>query len=518
MIPFLICAVDPVNKGKDDQTGAFRILRGTMSYCLSLFYRFSVIWLFGIFVVQSSCAVPDRRSTFPEIPPFGLIPESPALKQGIATTEVTDQSALVWVQAEDMAAVEIHLFEGAPEEPIRLHGVHRLEISPERDRTGVMPFVGLTPDRAYHYRVFAQKGKGSVSKVPDHPEAVGRFVTPPLSSASRPVRFVWGGDLGGQSRCRTPGEGYEIFTPMLKAKPDFALLLGDLIYGDDPCLSPPNLSGSDFVSTTVDQFRAKHRYQREDPALQRFLAAVPVYAMWDDHEVWNDFSGPHDPQMPAGRQAFLEYWPIEISVEAPHRLYRKVHRGLNLDVFILDTRQYRSSNGEPDGEEKTMLGRTQRNWLIEGLASSRATWKVIVSSVSLSFQKGGPEKKSANDSWARGRGGTGFHTERAKVVGAILAGHIRNVVWLTTDVHFAQVLAYDPDSDGEADFHEFICGPLSARPLSPGPPEPSLNPTVLYEEGGFLNFGQIDIDGSSLRLQIIDGTGATKFQFSLPAR
>ena len=305
---------------------------------------------------------------------------------------------------------------------------------------------------------------------------------------------------------------------MLKAKPDFALLLGDLIYGDDPCLSPPNLSGSDFVSTTVDQFRAKHRYQREDPALQRFLAAVPVYAIWDDHEVRNDFSGPHDPQMPAGRQAFLEYWPIEISVEAPHRLYRNVHRGLDLDVFILDTRQYRSLNGETDGEEKTMLGRTQRNWLIEGLTSSRATWKVIVSSVSLSFQKGGTEEKPANDSWARGRGGTGFHSERAKVVGAILAGHIRNVVWLTTDVHFAQVLAYDPDSDGEPDFHEFICGPLSARPLSPGPPEPSLNPTVLYEEGGFFNFGQIDIDGSSLRLQIIDGTGATKFQFSLPAR
>ncbi len=92
------------------------------------------------------------------------------------------------------------------------------------------------------------------------------------------------------------------------------------------------------------------------------------------------------------------------------------------------------------------------------------------------------------------------------------------MVWLTTDVHFARVLAYDPDSDGQPDLHEFICGPLSARPLSPGPPEPSLNPTVFYEEGGFFNFGQIDIDGSSLRLQIIDGTGATKFQFSLPAR
>jgi len=165
-----------------------------------------------------------------------------------------------------------------------------------------------------------------------------------------------------------------------------------------------------------------------------------------------------------------------------------------------------------------MLGRTQRNWLIEGLASSRATWKVIVSSVSLSFQKGGTEEKLANDSWARGRGGTGFHVERDKIIEAILGGNIRNVVWLTTDVHFAQVLAYDPDSDGEQDFHEFICGPLSAGPSSPGPPEPSLNPTVFYEEGGFFNFGQIDIDGSSLRLQIIDGTGATKFQFSLPAR
>src|SRR5919106_4976135 len=203
---------------------------------------------------------------------------------------------------------------------------------------------------------------------------------------------------------------------MTQSRPDFAVMLGDLIYADDRCPSPPNVPGADFQASTLEHYRAKHRYQREDAALQRFLAAVPVYAIWDDHEVLNNFSGPHEPLMPAGRQALREYWPIAVAPDDPHRLYRSVRRGKDLELFILDTRQYRSSNSERDGPGKTMLGHAQREWLLDGLAKSTATWKVIVTSVPLSNQKGGTLQIPGNDSWALGADGTGFQTELRRIV------------------------------------------------------------------------------------------------------
>ena len=65
----------------------------------------------------------------------------------------------------------------------------------------------------------------------------------------------------------------------------------------------------------------------------------------------------------------------------PHRLYRKIRYGADVEVFLLDTRQYRSRNADQDGPAKTMLGARQLRWLLDELQASDATWKVIVTSV-----------------------------------------------------------------------------------------------------------------------------------------
>jgi alkaline phosphatase D len=298
---------------------------------------------------------------------------------------------------------------------------------------------------------------------------------------------------------------------MLQVKPDFAILLGDTIYADEVCPSPPNAPGSEFTATTLDQFRAKHRYQRGSTAMQRFLASVPVYVTWDDHEVRNNFSGPYDPLMPIGRRAFLEYWPIGTAPEDPMRLYRAFRRGADAEFFILDTRQYRSRNADPDGPAKTMLGSVQRDWLIRELARSTATWKFIVTSVPLSTPKNGTGGNPGNDSWAGGADGTGFVTELRSIINTILKGRVRNVVWLAGDVHYAQVNVYDPDGDRVADFYEFIAGPLSAAPGKPVPANPTFNPSTLYSAGGFANFGLVTVNKTELRLTIVDDSGTPRF-------
>ncbi|MEK6617597.1 MAG: alkaline phosphatase D family protein, partial [Nitrospirota bacterium] len=179
--------------------------------------------------------------------------------------------------------------------------------------------------------------------------------------------------------------------------------------------------------------------------------------------------------------------------------------------FILDTRQYRSRNAEPDGDHKTMLGAAQRDWLLDGLAHSTATWKVIATTVPRSNPKMGTKLVPGNDSWARGADGTGFQTELSMIVNAIRDRRIRNVVWLAADVHYAQLNVYDPDGDGVADFHEFICGPLSAAPVQPVPPDPVFRPTTLYSEGGFSNFGVVTVSGASLRVEVVDEAGTSRF-------
>ncbi|MFQ5991792.1 MAG: alkaline phosphatase D family protein [Nitrospiraceae bacterium] len=440
--------------------------------------------------------------------------------------DVTAESAVVWFRTAGHAQARVEWF-GAPKsrsegpssaQPMEVHQSPVLVTTQERDYTAKVRLTGLRSGVHYRYRVVTGRAAGEDGLGQAIQGAAGRFSTPPNPNVSQTTTFVWGSDLGGQQRCRRGEAGYAIFDRIREAKPDFAILLGDLIYADGACKAPPNAFGSDFTATTLEHFRAKHRYQRGAPALRRFLAGVPVYVTWDDHEVRNNFSGLHDPLMPDGRQALLEYWPIQVPPEDPHRLYRQIRRGADLELFILDTRQYRSRNAEADGEDKTMLGVAQRDWLVHGLRESTATWKVIASSVPLSIPKGGTLLEPGYDGWAKAPDGTGFYTELRGIVDAILQHQIDNVVWLAADVHFAQVNVYDPDTDGVGDFVEFIGGPLSAYHGTPVPPEPILGPTTLYTGAGFSNFGLVTATQSSLQVEVIDDKGVSRFKQTFAAQ
>jgi alkaline phosphatase D len=324
--------------------------------------------------------------------------------------------------------------------------------------------------------------------------------------------------LGGQDRCRQGEAGYPIFDRIREQKPDFFIFLGDTIYADFVCVSPPNEPGSSVIATKLADYRAKHHYQRGSAALRRLLEAVPVYVTWDDHEVKNNFAGPFEEQMPAGRQAFREYWPIHADMSEPHRLYRTIRYGADLEMFLLDTRQYRSRNADPDGPAKTMLGATQLQWLLERLASSTATWKVILTSVPLSVPKGGGLAVPGYDGWAGGTDGTGFERERQIIVDTILGKHLSNVIFLGGDIHWVQANLYDPNQDGTPDFHEFISGPLSARPGRLTPPSPVLHPTTLINEEGYDNFGLVRVTNQEFAVSIIDGVGKARFQYKVSAQ
>lgn len=469
------------------------------------------------------------RPGLPPGSPFAEAVADPAswFPQGAAVGDVTSTTAQVWVRTARPATVELQWKAvdepgappgGGPESPAEWHRTV-VETDPGRDMTGLAGLENLTPGTAYRYRArVLQAGETTVPPGQVREMLGGRFATAPAEDEPAAVTFVWSADLGGQGHCRQGAAPYPIFKRMAEERPAFGLLLGDLIYADDPCPVPPNAPGSEFVAERLDQFRAKHRYQREAAALRRFLAAVPVYVTWDDHEVRNNFSGAHEDLTSAGLRALLEYWPVRTPVGEPRRLYRRIRYGSALELFVLDTRQYRSRNSDPDGTGKTMLGEGQREWLLQALSRSTATWKVIASSVPLSIPKGGTSQVPGNDSWAGAEDGTGFHQELRRIVDLILARKIRNVVWLAGDVHFAQVNTYDPDEDGQTDFYEFVSGPIAAGTREAVAPVPDFRPTTLYSDGGFTNFGVVSLSPTMLRLRIVDEDGRARFERTFEPR
>ena len=212
--------------------------------------------------------------------------------------------------------------------------------------------------------------------------------------------------------------------------------------------------------------------------------------------------------MPTGRQAFIDYFPIVPPREEPGRLYRRFRWGRLLEVFILDTRQYRSANSDPDGPGKTMLGRAQRRWLVEGVSGSTALWKVVVTSVSLSV----PTGRGARDSWSNANvwgfpeeGGTGFTMERDAILRDLRGRGVKNLVFLAADVHHAELIRHHPTTGWS--FHEFIAGPLSASLGRPRPLDQALNPRSLWALGSVENFGVIAVDAASLTVRIVDTQG-----------
>jgi alkaline phosphatase D len=429
------------------------------------------------------------------------------LKHGVASGDVTDTTAVIWARA-DGEGVLVAEYATSPAFDVVQNG-GSVHVSPMTDFTGTVVLTALHPATRYYYRV-----RLADAEIAAH--VSGSFTTAPPPELPSSVSFLWGGDLGGQGFCRQPE--YRIFTPMKAVAADFFIFGGDTIYADSLCPAPPNAPGADFKATTQAEFWAKHRYQREDQPFRELLAVTSVYALWDDHEVKNDFSGLMEPLMPLGRQAFFDYFPIQRATEEPQRLYRSFRWGKHLEMFILDARQYRSPNSHADSEDKTMLGSPQLHWLLNGLTASTATWKIIVSSVPLSAHTG--SFVNGRDGWGGGFFADGFGTELKKIITTLHDRGLRNVAWLSTDIHVARILSYDPNQDDVPDFHEFISGPLSAITGNFDTLDQTFRPQVLYEETNFFNFGMGKIDGQNgaLTIEIHDQEGKRHYMLTLPAR
>ncbi|MED1468465.1 glycerophosphodiester phosphodiesterase family protein [Bacillus salipaludis] len=421
--------------------------------------------------------------------------EKPFISHGVTSGDVTDTSAILWARTNDAANIQFEIStDSSFKKPFIVKTVHT---EAENDYAVKAKMDGLKPDTTYFYRAHAVSSSYTVN---------GSFKTAPAENSLKPLTMVWGGDTGGQGEIPP----YNSFKAMSALNPDFFLFSGDTIYADNKTPAVPNPP-----SQTVQDFWAKYKENRTDAGLRSLLQKTATFSIWDDHEVTNDFSGPSQPLTPTGLRAFEDYWPISNERSSADKLYHTYSWGNTLDMMIWNNRGYRDPNTQADGADKTMLGEEQLEWLKKQLLESDAKIKLVATSVPISVPTG---KANARDGWANGNqvnpnDPTGYENEFKKISDFIVEKGIKNVFFVTTDVHFAQVIKYDANHDSKTDYHELISGPIGAVKINPGTLDPTFGPESMYAEGNFFNFGVLKVDPATNKatVEIRDENGKIHF-------
>jgi alkaline phosphatase D len=468
--------------------------------------------------------------------------DRPAITHGIQCGDVSHDAAVVWARSDRPARM---LVEIAPTERFKtITAAHVMDALPETDLTAKALMQGLPAGQDLFYRVrFADYAAPTIIGEAQ----VGRFRTAP--DTRRSVSFVWSGDAAGQGWGIDEARGgMRTFATMRNNRPDFFIHSGDSIYADCPIQAEQRLPGGQVwrnvvteekskVAETLDEFRGNYKYNLLDRNVRAFNAEVPIFAQWDDHEVTDDWCPNEGVSSSAYRersiaalvaranQAFHEFMPIRGTPVEAGRIYRKIAYGPLLDIFMLDMRSYRGPNGENRqkayGPDSYFLGPQQIAWLKRSLKASTATWKVIAADMPIGLYVAyDGDRKFGSEAVAQGDGGPplGREMEIADLLATLKREGIRNILWITADVHYTAAHRYDPGRAKFQDFDpfwEFVSGPIHAGTYGPNELDRTFGPEVVFEKApskddgsnlppsaGMQFFGHVKIDGKTDQLTV----------------
>jgi alkaline phosphatase D len=481
-----------------------------------------------------------------------------ALPHGVASGDVTTGRAVIWSRADRAARMFVEYATTERfENPRRLPGPAALESS---DFTARVVLTDLPAGQRIFYRVAFQ----DLEDLRSWSEPItGSFATPPDPRRPRNVTIMWSADTVGQGWGMNPDwGGLKLYQPMRAAQPDVFVHCGDTIYADQHLPAEITLddgrvwrnvvtAAKSKAAETLDEFRGNYQYNLQDEDMRRFNAEVPQIVLWDDHEVRDNWYPTRDLSADnrytvkstallaaRARQAFGEYQPISLDGDDPERIHRIVPYGPLVDVFALDLRSYRGANSENRQTELTeasaILGASQLASLEARLAASRAVWKVIASDMPIGLVvRDGP---SHYEAVANADGGPplGRELEIASLLRFIRDRRIRNVVWITGDVHYCAAHYYNPAVARFAEFDpfwEFVAGPLHAGTFGPGTLDDTFGPEVKFTgipkgmkpnrppSDGFQFFGTLAIDARTraMTVKLHDLAGRVIYTQELPA-
>jgi phosphodiesterase/alkaline phosphatase D-like protein len=376
----------------------------------------------------------------------GREPRAPA-QDGVAAGDVDAASAVVWVRARAAGPVRVEVAEEArPERPVFAAGLRVGAV----DVPAKAEVSGLAAATRYVVRATWPEGR----------TARARFRTAAPAGERRGLRFGVSGDWAGDL-APYPSVGNVPARDL-----DFFVAVGDTVYADIASPAVPFAR-----ATTLAQQRAKHaegysaRFGVD--ALAEARASTAWFATIDDHELSDAFAGlervrpfllgrarlaNETAEYRAALRAFHEWNPIretrwsgtgDAAVDGRPDLYRRRVLGADAVLLVLDTRSFRSpplDRPSPDPDSlarwraaslaagRTILGAPQRERLLADLRAAEAAgvlWKFVATPTPI--QHLGSD--SGRDRWE------GYAHERERVLRVVRDERIRNVVFVTGDIH-----------------------------------------------------------------------------------
>lgn len=291
-----------------------------------------------------------------------------------------------------------------------------------------------------------------------------------------------------------PGKPYGgdsiIFETMANTTADFHIWMGDNWYTREV----------DYNSVWGLYYRASR--DRAHSVLQKFMASMPQYAIWDDHDYGPNDAGKEYIFKNESREVFKSYSTNPSYGEDNKGIYTTFSQS-DCDFFLTDDRFFRS---EPDisdsvdnkpNADKTFFGKKQMEWLKNQLLYSKATFKFII--------VGSQVLNPLNKFECMGE----YPNEKAELLNFIASKKINGIIFLTGDRHHSEVIKL-PMENGYS-LYDITLSPYTAG-ISKVRDAELNNP---YRVDGTLvekqNFGKISITGNrferKLKLDMIGMSG-----------
>ena len=400
--------------------------------------------------------------------------------QSVASGDPQVSGIVLWTRVDpsqqggsfpEMVAWQISADAAFAESSILASGIATL--SADSDNTVKLPITAanLQPYTGYFYRFIYNQVASRT----------GQFKTLPAANASLPELNI------GYVVCQDYGNGfYTALNYLAQENVDWVIHLGDYIYETLAPTAFPNTparvvgpfpSGSTTIPTGLDDYRYLYKLYKSDANQQAVHERFAYIQLWDDHEFANDChqdfhpddnAAPNSATTPqpalrqAANQAWSEYGLADVAFDATQsweqsiQVYRKFSLGTLADIIVTDERLYR--DGPPCGNSiagqryfsvgcpeildssRTMLGAAQKQWFIDQVTGSTATWKIWANEVMLMQLKATAVYVDL-DQW------DGYGEERKSLLNTFEQARVENLIAITGDLHTFLAGYLKPDFD-----------------------------------------------------------------------
>lgn len=338
---------------------------------------------------------------------------------------IQDPAAFGWSAAESFVEFATGAWPGEGSPMIRVSAPRPLLA--EDGFAATHELEGLEPGAPCVYRVVVREAGR-----PETEAATDLYTFRTLPAEPGVVRFGWMSchEQNGQSH------PFDVYSALDNLGVDFIANLGDFHYNDSQPAEPFPSNRHEIMNSV--------RSTLQDLSYAAVARTTPQFIMLDDHDVWSnnatDLWANSQATLPEhggvtqsflwheGLAAWESYFRRAMLNTGPgaQASYRSWETGSTLFV-MLDTRSHQRRGAQ------TMLGLTQRAWLLNLLAATDKPLLVIFSPSVWG------DVQDFRDNWEGGGAHTAFHAERAMIEQAIGASAVEKAIVLSGDRHCSLV-------------------------------------------------------------------------------